>query len=51
MFALQRSAAEGGQVALPLTTGADEQALLKGKLSDKPVLPSCEANKKEFGLA
>ncbi|MBI5685964.1 MAG: Gfo/Idh/MocA family oxidoreductase [Verrucomicrobia bacterium] len=51
MFALQRSAAEGGQVALPLTAGADEQALLKAKLSDKPVLPSCEANKKEFGLA
>jgi predicted dehydrogenase len=51
MFALQRSAAEGGQVALPLTTGADEQALLKTKLADKPVLPSCEANKKEFGLA
>ncbi len=51
MFGLQRSAAEGGQIALPLTTGADEQSLLKGKLSDKPVLPSCEANKKEFGLA
>jgi predicted dehydrogenase len=50
MFALQRSAAEGGQVALPLTAGADEQALLKVKLSDKPVLASCEANKKEFGL-
>lgn len=50
MYALQRSAAEGGQVALPLTAGADEQALLKAKLSDKPVLPSCEANKKEFGL-
>jgi predicted dehydrogenase len=51
MFALQRSAAEGGQIALPLTAGVDEQALLKAKLSDKPVLPSCEANKKEFGLA
>ncbi|MFA5192751.1 MAG: hypothetical protein WC740_18740, partial [Verrucomicrobiia bacterium] len=51
MFALQRSAAEGGQVALPLTAGADEQALLKARLSDKPVLVSCEANKKEFGLA
>jgi hypothetical protein len=51
MFALQRSAAEGGQVALPLTSGADEQALLKSKLADKPVLASCEANKKEFGLA
>ncbi|MBE0540987.1 MAG: Gfo/Idh/MocA family oxidoreductase [Verrucomicrobia bacterium] len=51
MLALQRSAAEGGQVALPLTTGADEQSLLKGKLADKPVLVSCEQNKKEFGLA
>src|SRR3989442_13959269 len=28
MFALQRSAAEGGQVALPLARGADEQAML-----------------------
>lgn len=50
MYALQRSAAEGGQVALPLTAGADEQALLKAKLVDKPVLVSCEQNKKEFGL-
>jgi hypothetical protein len=37
-------------VALPLTTGADEQALLKTKLPDRPVLVSCEDNKKEFGL-
>jgi predicted dehydrogenase len=51
MLALQRSAAEGGQVALPLTTGADEQALLKAKLSDRPVLVSCAANQKEFGQA
>ncbi len=51
MLAMQRSAVEGGQVALPLTTGADEQALLKAKLSDRPVLVSCEQNKKEFGLA
>ena len=51
MFALQRSAAEGGQVALPLTAGADEQALLKARLADRPVLVSCELNKKEFGLA
>ncbi|MBI2929661.1 MAG: Gfo/Idh/MocA family oxidoreductase [Verrucomicrobia bacterium] len=51
MLALQRSAAEGGQVALPLTTGADEQALLKAKLSDEAVLVSCEQNRKEFGLA
>jgi hypothetical protein len=51
MFALQRSAVEGGQVALPLTAGADEQALLKAKLTGKPVLVSCEQNRKEFGLA
>ncbi|MCP5516674.1 MAG: Gfo/Idh/MocA family oxidoreductase [Verrucomicrobiales bacterium] len=51
MLALQRSAAQGGQVALPLTSGADEQALLKAQLADTPVLPSCEPNAKEFGLA
>ncbi len=51
MFALQRSAAAGGQVALPLASGADEQALLKAKVADGPVLVSCEQNKKEFGLA
>jgi predicted dehydrogenase len=51
MFALQRSAAEGGQVALPLTAPADEQALLKARVPDRPVLVSCEQNRKEFGLA
>jgi len=51
MFALQRSAVEGGQVALPLRAGADEQAMLKARLADKPVLVSCEQNRKEFGLA
>jgi len=51
MLAMQRSAVEGGQVALPLASGADEQALLKSKLVDRPVLVSCEQNKKEFGLA
>ena len=50
MLAMQRSAAEGGQVALPLLEGADEQALLKARLSERPVLVSCEQNKKEFGL-
>jgi predicted dehydrogenase len=50
MFALQRSAAEGGQVALPLTAAADEQALLKARVPDRPVLVSCEQNRKEFGL-
>jgi len=51
MLAMQRSAVEGGQVALPLTAGADEQALLKSKLADRPVLVSFEQNRKEFGLA
>jgi len=51
MLALQRSAAEGGQVALPLAAGADEHALLKAKIADRPVLVSCEQNRKEFGLS
>ncbi len=51
MLALQRSAAEGGQVTLPLTAGADEQAMLQAKIADRPVLVSCEQNRKEFGLA
>jgi predicted dehydrogenase len=51
MLALQRSATEGGQVALPLVTPANEQDLLKTRLSDKPVLVSCDQNRKEFGLA
>ena len=50
MLALQRSVAEGGQVALPLAVGADEQALLKARIADRPVLVSCEQNRKEFGL-
>jgi predicted dehydrogenase len=50
MLALQRSAAEGGQVALPLAAGADEQAMLRVKIADRPVLMSCEQNRKEFGL-
>ncbi len=51
MLAMQRSAAVGGQVALPLAEGADEQALLKARLADTPVLGSCGQNLKEFGLA
>jgi predicted dehydrogenase len=50
MLGLQRSAAQGGQVPLPLTDGADEQALLKAKLANHPVLVSCDQNRKEFGL-
>ncbi len=50
MLALQRSAALGGQIALPLTGSMDEQALLKKQLAGHPVLVSTEQNKKEFGL-
>jgi predicted dehydrogenase len=50
MFALQRSAAGGGQVALPLSAGADEQAMLRAAVPDRPVLVSAEVNKKEYGL-
>jgi len=50
MLALQRSAAEGGQVGLPLRTGADEQAMLRAKVPDRLVFASCEENRKEFGL-
>ena len=51
MLAMQRSAAEGGQIALPLTSGVDEQTLLKSRIADRPVLVSCEQNGKEFGLS
>ena len=37
-------------MTLPLAAGADEQALLRAKPPNRPVLVSCEQNKKEFGL-
>jgi len=48
MMALSRSAALGGQVALPLAGTANELALLKQHVVDRPVLVSMEANKKEY---
>jgi hypothetical protein len=51
LLALQRSAALGGQVALPLTEGMDEQELLARHVPDRPVLVSCEPNRKEFGIS
>jgi len=48
MMALCRSAAEGGQVALPLREGADELALLRSRLPDRKVLFSLAANAKEY---
>jgi len=50
MAAMQRSAAQGGQVAIPLTAPADEQALLKSVVAERTVLVSDPVNKKEFGL-
>ncbi len=51
MAALQRSAAGGGQVALPLAGPEDEQALLRAAVSDRTVLVSDPVNSKEYGLA
>jgi predicted dehydrogenase len=48
MMALARSAAEGGQVALPLESGADELALLRAALPERKVLLSMPANAKEY---
>lgn len=48
MMALCRSAAAGGQVALPLTSGANELELLKASLSERKVLLSMAANAKEY---
>jgi hypothetical protein len=50
LMALVRSAVQGGQVALPLSSGIDELALLKEKLPHAKVLLSSEANAKEYGL-
>jgi predicted dehydrogenase len=50
MMALIRSATEGGQVALPLTAGADEVAALKARVPDRPVLVSFDQTRKEYGL-
>jgi len=48
MMALCRSAAQGGQVALPLTDGADEQALLAMSLAERKVLFSSPVNAPEY---
>ena len=50
MMALCRSAADGGQVALPLRNVCDEVELLKAYLAGRIVLASTAANAKEYGL-
>jgi len=48
MMAFCRSAAEGGQVALPLISGADEIEMLRASLPQGKVLLSMPANAKEY---
>ncbi len=48
MLALIRSAAGGGQVALPLNTAADELELLRESVPERQVLLSMPANAKEY---
>jgi hypothetical protein len=49
MMALCRSAATGGQVALPLTGAADEVELLRDHVAERRVLLSTSVNAKEYG--
>ncbi len=48
MAGLCRSAAYGGQMALPLDSGMDELKALKEKMPDRPALLSTQANAKEY---
>lgn len=50
MLAMQQSAISGGQIALPLMSGMDEQEGLRKVLSDRKVLVSSEVNAKEFNV-
>jgi len=49
LMALCRSAASGGQVALPITGVADEVELLRHHLAERRVLLSSQVNAKEYG--
>ena len=48
MSALYRSVIEGGQIALPLTSGMDEVAGLKTKVPDRKVLMTLSESAKEY---
>ncbi len=50
MMGLCRSVAQGGQIALPLTSGQDEVAALKAKVPAQKVLLSMPENAKEYGV-
>ncbi len=48
MMAFCRSAADGGQVALPLTTAADEIELLKKSVPERKVILAIPSSAKEY---
>jgi hypothetical protein len=48
MMGFCRSVAEGGQIALPLSSEADEMALLKAGVPSRPALFSMAANAREY---
>jgi hypothetical protein len=48
MMAFCRSAAQGGQVALPLGSAADEIQLLRDSVPDRRVILSMAANAREY---
>ena len=48
MMAFCRSAAERGQVALPLTAGADEIAMLQAAVPERKVMLGAPSNAKEY---
>ena len=48
MSAFYRSAAEGGQIPLPLSEGADEIALLKEKVPVKKIVLTLADSAKEY---
>jgi predicted dehydrogenase len=48
MSAMYRSVAEGGQIPLPLTAGADEIALLKESVPDRKPLATLAESAKEY---
>jgi predicted dehydrogenase len=50
MMAMYRSAARGGQVALPLEGSADELAELRDAMPDVPLRVTLEESKREFGV-
>jgi hypothetical protein len=49
MMGMLRSAARGGQVALPLADGADELAELKEAVSSSPLQVTLAESRKEYG--